>query len=182
MVQRLVRHWYSNRFPTALGDATLRLSPLVVAKMVLVIDYSTDTPTQITEVLLCGEKWCWGSRCCTGLCCKKKLKVRKPLGKSWLCNYSKDLVHALNRMVNGSNSLLSFPIFIFLSFERSPCRFKRAEFHLRTFISLWFGLTMLLRYLFCEFNFFCLFMLFIIALGNLTQPARSCSVKLQFIN
>jgi len=42
-----------NRFPTALGDATLRLSPLVVAKMVLVIDSFYRYPhTQITEVLL----------------------------------------------------------------------------------------------------------------------------------
>jgi len=41
-----------NRFPTALGDATLRLSPLVVAKMVLVIDSYRYPHTQITEVLL----------------------------------------------------------------------------------------------------------------------------------
>jgi hypothetical protein len=77
-----------NRFPTALGDATLRLSPLVVAKMVLVIDSFYRYPhTQITEVLLplvmargvvlrkrsaVVDYW---------VVLQKKLKVRKPLGK-----------------------------------------------------------------------------------------------------
>jgi len=125
-----------NRFPT------VGMQPQAFAlgggKDGLVIDSFYRYPhTQITEVLLPLVMARGGRReaeCCEAdYWVKKKLKVRK-LGKE--VDYAttpKTCMH-WTRMVNGSNSFTCpFRIIFIISYLLNvrPCRFKRAEFHLR---------------------------------------------------